>query len=276
LTDGRTGHAVAAGSAADQWIGAHAAQFGLMRPVGSPGGKHWEPWHVELADGADTQGFKMGASQMGAMAGADVGQKIDPLDMIGSYMDVISGAHQDALALGTPGLDVAAPTVDISTPEPGVSANYSFAPNEPIKAPEATGTSGSSQPMSTQDWEGAMPGVGYAPPGTGVDRWRPVMEAAMRYTGVEPTPDRVALGLRRMAQESGGNPFAVNNWDSNAKRGDPTSGLMQNIPSAFTSRAKELANRGVFDGFANIVASIRYTLARYGSLEAGWGRKGGY
>jgi len=126
------------------------------------------------------------------------------------------------------------------------------------------------------EWQGDVPPPGYVPAGKGVDRWRPVLEAALRYTGVEPTPDLVALGLRRMNQESGGNPSVVNNWDSNARRGDPTTGLMQNIPSAFPGRAKELASRGITDGFANIVASIRYTLGRYGSLQAGWGRKGGY
>jgi SLT domain-containing protein len=86
----------------------------------------------------------------------------------------------------------------------------------------------------------------------------------------------VNLLLKRMAQESSGNPTAVNNWDINAKRGDPSKGLMQNIGSAFSDRARELTNRGIFDGFANIVASIRYTLGRYGSLQRGWSRPGGY
>jgi SLT domain-containing protein len=102
------------------------------------------------------------------------------------------------------------------------------------------------------------------------------MEAALRYTGINPTPALVDLGLRRMNQESGGNPMAINKTDINAQRGDPSIGLMQNIGSAFPQRAKELASRGIYDGFANIVASIRYTLGQYGSLEAGWGRKGGY
>jgi SLT domain-containing protein len=103
------------------------------------------------------------------------------------------------------------------------------------------------------------------------------MAAALRYAGVEPTPELVNLGLRRMAQESGGNN-AIDQQihDVNSARGDPAKGLMQNIGSAFPERARELAGRGIYDGFANIVASIRYTLGRYGSLQKGWGRPGGY
>ena len=78
-----------------------------------------------------------------------------------------------------------------------------------------------------------------------------------------------------MNQESGGNPRAVNRWDSNAKKGDPTTGLMQNIPSAFNQR-QGTGLPGINDGFANLVASIRYAVQRYGSLQKAYGRKGGY
>jgi hypothetical protein len=258
--------------AAAAWANANAGKFGLAFPVGG------ENWHVELADDNESQGFKMGASQMGAMAGADVGQKVDPLDMVGSYMDVITGAHNDVLAeMSAPQPDVSTPMADISTPQPGVSSD--FQPTDMTVRTEAVPGQNQAQPVSAATragFDGAIPGMGYAPPGTGVDRWAPVMEAALRYTGITPTPALVALGLRRMKQESGGNPMAINRTDVNAQRGDPSIGLMQNIGSAFPQRAKELANRGIYDGFANIVASIRYTLGRYGSLEAGWGRKGGY
>lgn len=122
-------------------------------------------------------------------------------------------------------------------------------------------------------WAGGVPPPGYEPPGKGVERWADVARAALRYTGQ--SESWLPLLLRRMNQESGGNPRVVNRWDSNWKRGDPSIGLMQNIGSAFPERARELADRGVTDGFANIVASIRYTLARYGSLQA-WAKRGGY
>jgi hypothetical protein len=140
---------------------------------------------------------------------------------------------------------------------------------ETVTIPGAPGA-----PAGGGQFAGNVPPSGYVPPGKGVGRWRDVAIAALKYTGQDPA--LVDVLLRRMAQESGGDPRAVNNWDINAKRGDPSKGLMQNIGSAFPERARELANRGIYDGFANIVASIRYSLGRYGSLPKAWNRPGGY
>lgn len=110
--------------------------------------------------------------------------------------------------------------------------------------------------------------------GTGVERWRAVALAALRYTR---SPESwIGSLLRRMNRESGGNPRAINNWDSNAQRGDPSRGLMQTIGSTFRAYARELVYRGIYDPFANIVASIRYANAAYGSAPRGWDRSGGY
>ena len=68
LTDMSTGRAVQPGSAADRWLQANVAAFGLRRPVGAPGQKGWEPWHVEPAEGDDfLSGVMNGASQRGAV-----------------------------------------------------------------------------------------------------------------------------------------------------------------------------------------------------------------
>ncbi|PXY32968.1 phage tail tape measure protein [Prauserella coralliicola] len=110
--------------------------------------------------------------------------------------------------------------------------------------------------------------------GAGVERWRGVALQALAYTG---SPlSWIGSLLRRMNQESGGNPRAINNWDINAQRGDPSRGLMQTIGATFYAYARELAGRGIYDPFANIVASIRYANARYGSAPIGWNRAGGY
>jgi SLT domain-containing protein len=82
--------------------------------------------------------------------------------------------------------------------------------------------------------------------------------------------------LRRMNQESGGNPNAINLWDSNAKAGHPSQGLMQTIPGTFNAYAGAYKSRGILDPFANIYAAIKYTVSRYGSGPAGWDRAGGY
>ncbi|WP_285745846.1 transglycosylase SLT domain-containing protein [Lentzea sp. NBRC 105346] len=66
-------------------------------------------------------------------------------------------------------------------------------------------------------------------------------------------------------KESNGNPNAVNNWDSNAMRGTPSKGLMQTIDPTF--RAYALPGHGdIFNPVDNIIAGVRYTIARYGSF----------
>ncbi|WP_435238585.1 peptidoglycan DD-metalloendopeptidase family protein [Streptomyces sp. YPW6] len=116
--------------------------------------------------------------------------------------------------------------------------------------------------------------------GKGVERWRPVVKAALAATG---NPASYAdLTLRRMNQESGGNPNAVNNWDINAKNGTPSVGLLQVIKPTFEAFAGMFRKQGPFkygvsvDPMANVYSSMRYAKSRYGSLPTAYGRPGGY
>lgn len=120
------------------------------------------------------------------------------------------------------------------------------------------------------DWAGDAAGaVG------GSARWTPVATEALVREG-QYGPNRFAALMRRMNQESGFDPRAINNWDSNAAAGNASRGLMQVIPTTFDAYRDPSLSSDIFDPLANIVASIRYTLARYGDLEKGWNRPGGY
>jgi SLT domain-containing protein len=110
--------------------------------------------------------------------------------------------------------------------------------------------------------------------GSGVKRWSSVVLQALKLVG-QPA-SLLPTVLRRMNQESGGNPRAINNWDVNAKNGDPSRGLMQTIGATFNAYAGKLRGRGIYDPLANVYASMRYALARYGSLAAAYNRPGGY
>ncbi|MDP9471138.1 MAG: transglycosylase SLT domain-containing protein [Chloroflexota bacterium] len=112
------------------------------------------------------------------------------------------------------------------------------------------------------------------PAGRGVERWRPVVHDALRRLGLPLSLDNTTL--RRMQQESGGNPRAINNWDVNARRGTPSKGLMQVIDPTFRANALPGFDRDVYDPLSNILASMRYALRRYGSLPAAYNRAGGY
>jgi soluble lytic murein transglycosylase-like protein len=86
-------------------------------------------------------------------------------------------------------------------------------------------------------------------------------------------PQSLAPAVKKIIMhESGGNPRAINNWDSNARRGTPSQGLMQTIPSTYRAYVHpEFADRPITDPVANITAGIRYMIATYGieTLEAG-------
>ncbi|MFE2012315.1 peptidoglycan DD-metalloendopeptidase family protein [Streptomyces sp. NPDC059491] len=122
--------------------------------------------------------------------------------------------------------------------------------------------------------------TGTARGGRGVERWRNVVLQALGMTG---QPAQYAdLTLRRMNQESGGDPTAVNNWDINAKNGTPSVGLMQVIKPTFDAWAGHMRGVGPklygvsTNPLANVYASMRYALGRYGNLPNAYGRPGGY
>jgi soluble lytic murein transglycosylase-like protein len=107
----------------------------------------------------------------------------------------------------------------------------------------------------------------------GLDGW---IAEALQVMGL---PQHLAPGVKKIIlAESGGNPHAINTWDSNALRGTPSRGLMQTIPSTFRAYVHpELRGRPITDPVANITAGVRYMIDRYGveTLARG-GRTNGY
>jgi SLT domain-containing protein len=96
--------------------------------------------------------------------------------------------------------------------------------------------------------------------GGNVKQW---LTMALMTTG---TPMSWLGPLYTMAmRESGGNPRAINLWDSNAKRGTPSKGLMQTIDPTF-NRYKLPGFNDIWNPVHNAIAAIRYIKARYGSV----------
>jgi hypothetical protein len=79
------------------------------------------------------------------------------------------------------------------------------------------------------------------------------------------TPENVQALVGRINQESGGNPVAINLWDSNAKAGHPSKGILQTIDSTFNKYAAP-GHANVWDPLDNTLAALRYMLARYGRI----------
>lgn len=107
----------------------------------------------------------------------------------------------------------------------------------------------------------------------GVEQWRSLAKKALELTNQYSEANLNAL-LMQMQHESGGNPNAINLWDSNAKAGIPSKGLMQVIDPTFRSNALPGYNTNIYDPLSNMIAAIRYTVGRYGSLNAGWTARG--
>ena len=112
------------------------------------------------------------------------------------------------------------------------------------------------------------------PGGGNVERWAPLVSSLLKLYGHPASWLRNTL--RRMNQESGGNPRAINLWDSNAAKGIPSKGLMQVIDPTFAANRDPRFPNDIWDPRANIAASMRYTMRTYGSLPNGYDRAGGY
>ncbi|WP_277714239.1 phage tail tape measure protein [Bacillus atrophaeus] len=97
--------------------------------------------------------------------------------------------------------------------------------------------------------------------GGNVKQW---LMAAMMATK---TPLSWLPGLMTIAQhESGGNPNSINLWDSNAKAGNPSQGLMQTVPTTFNAhKAPGMGN--IRNPIHNAAAAIGYIKSRYGSID---------
>ena len=105
------------------------------------------------------------------------------------------------------------------------------------------------------------------PQGTGVARWRDTVVKALEANGIEPNNFRVSKILATIQKESGGNPNAQNNWDINARMGDPSIGLMQTIGRTFNTY-KHPGHNNIRNGYDNLLAAINYIKHRYGTSDA--------
>lgn len=148
-------------------------------------------------------------------------------------------------------------TLDLAKGTLGTAANgvYSYVKSEFGKAFK----------KHKEDEEVKVGNVKYNPT-AGVEQWRSVVKKALSMLGLSGKRNE-DLTLFQMSTESSGNPNAINNWDINARNGVPSKGLMQVIDPTFRSYALPGYNKNIYDPLSNILASLRYAMARYGSLD---------
>ncbi|WP_328388666.1 transglycosylase SLT domain-containing protein [Nocardia sp. NBC_00416] len=171
-------------------------------------------------------------------------------------------------ALGDPGRPPsAAPTIPAATTprptgeSPQNSTGYS-AGGSPVGSLLSGGTDigGGSPALST---DASTPTT--MPTGDQAE-WIQEAIRVLRENGYDIDDSEAAAIALIIERESGGNPNAINLWDSNAAAGIPSKGLMQTIDPTFTSHA--LPGHGdIWNPVDNIIAGTRYAIERYGSLD---------
>ncbi|MES5863546.1 tape measure protein [Lacticaseibacillus paracasei] len=112
------------------------------------------------------------------------------------------------------------------------------------------------------------------PGGSGVQRWKPYVIQALKANGFDASDYQVAAWMRVIQRESNGNPRAINLWDSNAKAGIPSMGLVQTIGPTFNA-FKFPGHNDVYNGYDDLLAGIHYMKAIYGSGSSAFARVSG-
>jgi Transglycosylase SLT domain len=93
-----------------------------------------------------------------------------------------------------------------------------------------------------------------------------LIDEALKLCGLECTAENEAAVEAIIEHESSWDPNATNDWDINARQGQPTQGLMQTRPDVFEKYALPGYNTNIKDPLSNIVAGIRYTEDKHGGL----------
>lgn len=91
-----------------------------------------------------------------------------------------------------------------------------------------------------------------------------LISKALELAGVPVTPENIAAVNKIVQRESNWDANITNHWDSNARKGQPSTGLMQTIPSTFKAYALKGFDTNIHDPLSNLIAGIRYAEARYG------------
>ncbi|MBW4715662.1 transglycosylase SLT domain-containing protein [Saccharothrix obliqua] len=140
------------------------------------------------------------------------------------------------------------------------------------------GGSGGGGGMGGLGPSGGPPSSG--PPPGNVEQWIREAIKILQANGIPVTEANIREIWTIIEKESGGNPHAINDWDSNAAKGTPSKGLMQCIDPTFQAY-KLPGHDDIWNPVDNIIAGVRYTFSRYGGFEGHPGLKsmasgGGY
>lgn len=111
------------------------------------------------------------------------------------------------------------------------------------------------------------------PAGDSVMRWKPVIKRAAEKMHVRLSDDDMNHILTVTTHESGGNPNSINTWDSNAKAGTPSKGVIQFIQPTFDKYAVK-GHHNINSGYDQYLAMFNDSTWRSDLKLGGWGPTG--
>jgi LysM repeat protein len=182
----------------------------------------------------------------------------DTLSQIAQRYHTTVGALAKANQIKNPNLIIAGKSLNI----PGSKDEFIPAKGGGKSGGKSGGTSSTGGTQAA----GGSTSVGGPMPKGQVGDWIKQAMSELQKAGVDTSkinPQDIATIIQH---ESGGNPNAVNNWDSNAKAGHPSKGLMQTIQSTFDAY-KLPGHNNILNPVDNIIAGVRYAMSRYGSIS---------
>lgn len=100
-----------------------------------------------------------------------------------------------------------------------------------------------------------------------------LIRKAASMMGVHPSGTDIANIERVIQHESGGNAKAINNWDSNAKAGTPSKGILQFIDPTFQHYAMK-GHKNIYSDLDQLLAMFNDTNWRSDVHTGGWGPTG--
>jgi uncharacterized protein YukE len=227
---------------------------------------------------ADQAQIDAAAAPITAAAAADIESKLKETE------EQLKAAATDIKAAANPSArfgDIPDPGTQPYVPAPGKKVEWdrtpprdqSTSPSGTDSQPKETGrgTSGNSSDTSGSGSGGGGGGMGSSggPPAGpvpgNVKDWITQALEILRANGINVSEADVPKIWAIIQHESGGNPHAQNNWDSNAAKGTPSKGLMQCIDPTFNSY-KLPGHNDIWNPVDNICAGVNYAISRYGSL----------
>ncbi|HVV09639.1 transglycosylase SLT domain-containing protein [Amycolatopsis sp.] len=225
------------------------------------------------ADAAQAQIDAVNAKQDGATMPAQT-----PDAIIAANLQVTTGIANDAQSQIGGKLDAANQEIQrvMGLVQKDVEGGYSSVPPLGTAPAAAKSTGGLSSGGSHHAGGGGSGGGGggglgssggppSSPPPGNVQQWIEEAIKELQAAGVNVTDADIKNIWSIIQHESGGNPNAINLWDSNASAGHPSKGLMQCIDSTFNAN-KLPGHDNIYNPVDNIIAGVRYTIGRYGSI----------